>query len=67
MGESRDRLENPYDLVGAQHNRQLARRAGVGDPLRNLAVAKPDPREKSQGTDGLSERRPGIPFDTRCA
>jgi hypothetical protein len=33
--ETRDRFEKADDFIGAQHRRQLARLAGVGDPLRD--------------------------------
>ena len=33
--EARDGFEKAHDFVGAQHGRQLARLAGVGDPLRD--------------------------------
>ena len=38
--QARHRLEKAHHLVGAQHHRQLARLAGIGDALRDLAMAR---------------------------
>jgi hypothetical protein len=51
----------PHNLVGAQHHRQLARLAGVGDPLRNLAMTECDAIEEPQGADRLVQGWPRDP------
>jgi hypothetical protein len=37
--QARHRLQKPDNLVGAQHHRQRARRAGIGNALRDLGMA----------------------------
>ena len=41
--QARHRLEKAHDLISAQHHRQLARLAGVGDPLRDLGLPSVTP------------------------
>ena len=60
--EARDGFEKAHDFVSAQHRRQLARLAGVGDPLRDRLVAERHAVEETQRAHDLIERRPGNPF-----
>ena len=59
--QARHRLEEPDDLVGAQHDRQRARRAGVDDPLRDLGMAERHAVEEPQRAHRLVQRRPRNP------
>lgn len=56
--EARDGFEKTDHFVGAQHGRELARLAGIGDPLRDRVAVERHPVEKSQRADDLIERRP---------
>ena len=44
--EARDRLQEAHDLVGTQHDRQLARLTRIGDTLRNPRLAECHTEEK---------------------
>ena len=57
--EARDGFEKAHDFVGAQNGRQLARFAGIGDPLRDRIAAERHTVEETQRADDLIERRPG--------
>jgi hypothetical protein len=59
--EAWDCLQEAHDLVGAQHDRQLARLACIADALRNGILAECHTVEKAQRTHDLIERRPGYP------
>jgi len=59
--EAGDRFEETNDLLAAEHRRQLARLAGVGDPLWDRLAAERHAIEEAQRTDDLVERRPGDP------
>ena len=54
-----DRFEKPNDLVAAQHRRQFARLAGVGDPFRDVVLAERHAVKETQRADDLVERGPG--------
>lgn len=56
-----DGLQEAHDFVGAEHHRQLARLAGIGDALRNGVMAQRHTVEKAQRTHDLVQRRPGYP------
>src|SRR3977135_4139694 len=56
--EARDRLQEAHDLVGAQHDRQLARLTRIGDALWNRVLAERYAIEEPQRADDLIERRP---------
>lgn len=56
--QARHRLEKAHHFIGVQHHRQLARRARIGDALRDLTVPECDAVEEPQGTDRLVQRRP---------
>ncbi len=60
--QARNRFEKPHGLIGTQHNRQLARLAGVGNTFRDLAVAGRHAEEEPKRADGLIQRRPGNPL-----
>ena len=51
-----------HHLVGTQHNRQLARLARIGDPLRYLVVTERHAVQEAQRTDDLVQRCPRYPF-----
>ena len=53
-----NRLQEPHDLVGAQHHRQLLRLAGSDDALERVGPAQRDAVEEPQGADGLVDMRP---------
>ena len=59
---TRDGFEKADDLVGAQHGRQLARLASIGDPLRDRVAAERHAVEETQRADHLIERRPEDAF-----
>jgi hypothetical protein len=59
--ETWDGLQEAHDFVGAEHHRQLARLAGIGDALRNGVMAERHTVEKPQRTHDLVQRRPGYP------
>lgn len=58
---ARHRLEEADHLVGAQHRRQRARRAGIDNPLRDLGMAERHSVEEPQRTHRLVQRRPRDP------
>src|SRR5260221_371147 len=62
--QARYRLEKPYDLVGAQHQRQLARLSCVWDALGDLAVDQRDTIEKPQRANRLGQApaRDDVPY-----
>jgi hypothetical protein len=60
--QARYRFQKPYDLVGAQHRRQLARLAGVGDPLGDRRLAERHPVKEAQRAHDKIERSPRNPF-----
>ena len=57
--KARNGFEKANDLIAAQHSRQLARRAGVGDPFRDRVLAERDAVKEAQRADDLIERSPG--------
>jgi len=57
--EARDDCEKADHFISAQHTGELARLAGIGDPLRDRVAAERQPIEEAQSTDNLIERRPG--------
>jgi hypothetical protein len=59
--QARHRFEKAHNLVGAQHHRQFAGLARIGDPFRNFVMAKRHAIEKPQGAHRLVQRRPGHP------
>ena len=59
--QARHRLQKANNLVGAQHHRQRARRAGIDDPLRNLGMAQRHAVEEPQRAHRLVQRRPRNP------
>jgi hypothetical protein len=61
--QARDCLQETHDLVGAQHDRQLARLTRIGDALRHRVLAERYAIEEPQRADDLVQRRP---CDPRC-
>ncbi len=57
--QARHRFEKTHHLIGAQHDRQLARLAGVRDAFRDLGLPEGDAVEEPQRANRLIERRPG--------
>ena len=57
--QARNGLKKAHHLVCAQHHRQLAGLACVGDALRYLPVPERDAIEEPQRADRLVQRRPG--------
>jgi len=53
-----NRLQEPHDLVGAQHHRQPTRLARVGDPLGQFGLSKRHAKKETQGADGLVQAAP---------
>jgi hypothetical protein len=51
-------FQEAHDLVGAQHDRQLARLARTGDALWHRVLAERYAIEEPQRADDLIERRP---------
>ena len=56
--QARHRLKKAHHLVGVQHNGQLARFAGIGDPLRYRLEPQRHAIEEPQRADRLVPRRP---------
>src|SRR5262245_24201419 len=56
--EAWDRFQEAYDLVSAQHDRQLARLTRIGDALRYRVLAERHAIEEPQRADDLVQRRP---------
>lgn len=54
-------LQKAGHLIGAQHDRQLARRPGVSDPLRQIRSSQRHAVEETQGANGLVQRAPRDP------
>src|SRR5262245_50570787 len=59
--EARNCLQETHDFVGAQHDRQLARLACIGDALRHRVLAERHTEEKPQRTDDLVQCWPRDP------
>jgi hypothetical protein len=59
--EAWDRLQEANDLVGAQHDRKLARLTRIRDALRHRGLTERHPIEEPQRTDDLIQRRPRNP------
>ena len=59
--EARDRLQKAHHLVGAQHDRQLARLTRIGDAFRHRGLAERHAIEEPQRADNLVQRRPRDP------
>ncbi len=60
--ETRNGFEKADDLIGAEHSRQLARLAGIGDPFWDRVAAERHAVEETQRADDLIEGRPGDAF-----
>ena len=56
--QARHGLEKPHHLVGAQHHRQPARLAGIGDPLRDLRHTEGHAVKEPQRRNRLVQARP---------
>ena len=56
--QARHGFEKSHDLVGAEHDRQLARLPRIGDALGNVCLAERDAVEETQGADDLVQPRP---------
>ena len=56
--QTRNGFEKSHDLVGAEHDRQLARLSRVRDPLGDGCLAERDAVEETQGADDLVETGP---------
>src|SRR5256884_704647 len=52
--EARDHLQKAHHLVGAEHNRQLARLTRIGDALRHDGLAERHAIEEPQRADDLA-------------
>ena len=59
--EARHRLKEAHDLVGPQHHRQFARRAGIRDTLRQVGLLERDAIQEPKRAHGLVQRRPQYP------
>ena len=56
--EARDRFQEAHELVGAQHDRQLARLTRICDALRHCGLAERHAIEEPKCADDLAQRRP---------
>src|SRR3546814_533421 len=56
--QTRHRLQEANHLVSTQHHRQLARLAGIGDPLRDLTMAERHAIKEPEGADRLVQPGP---------
>src|SRR3954454_20618621 len=63
--QARHRFKKLHDLIGAEHDRQLARLARVGDAFRKARFAQRDPVEEAQSADDLVQAGPRDAVETR--
>jgi hypothetical protein len=56
--EPGNRFEETHHFLAAEHHRQPARRARIGDQLHDLAALEGDPVKETQRAHGLVQARP---------